>query len=87
MPIALLILPILDTTAAIIRRKLTGRSIYTTDRGHLHHCLLRSGYTPSGVLLLVAFLCLLTCGGVLASDAFNNEWIAILTCCPSSRCS
>src|SRR5205807_6415533 len=38
-PAALLIIPILDTSAAIVRRKLTGRSIFTTDRGHLHHVL------------------------------------------------
>ena len=40
--------------AAILRRKLTGRSIYTTDRGHLHHCLLRRGLSrpvgPAGGL-------------------------------------
>ena len=30
-PVALLALPIFDTTAAIVRRKLTGRSLYSTD--------------------------------------------------------
>ena len=35
-PMAVLIIPILDTSAAIIRRNLTGRSIYCSDRGHLH---------------------------------------------------
>jgi UDP-GlcNAc:undecaprenyl-phosphate GlcNAc-1-phosphate transferase len=79
MPVVLLILPIFDTTAAIIRRKLTGRSIYTTDRGHLHHCLLRKGFSAPGALSIVCVCCLLACGGVLASQAFNNEWIAILT--------
>jgi UDP-GlcNAc:undecaprenyl-phosphate GlcNAc-1-phosphate transferase len=78
-PLVLLTLPIFDTTAAIIRRKLTGRSIYTTDRGHLHHCLLRRGLSTWRVLLLVSSFCLLTGLGVLASQAFNNEWIALLT--------
>ncbi len=78
-PLVLLTLPILDTTAAIIRRKLTGRSIYTTDRGHLHHCLLRRGFSTWRVLILVSSFCLLTGAGVLASEAFNNEWIALLT--------
>ena len=78
-PMVLLTLPIFDTTAAIIRRKLTGRSIYTTDRGHLHHCLLRRGFSTWRVLLLVSSFCLLTGAGVLASEAFNNEWIALLT--------
>ncbi len=59
-PVVLLTLPILDTTAAILRRKLTGRSIYTTDRGHLHHCLLRRGLSTWRVLLLVLGFCVLT---------------------------
>jgi UDP-GlcNAc:undecaprenyl-phosphate GlcNAc-1-phosphate transferase len=78
-PVALLILPIFDTTAAIVRRKLTGRSIYTTDRGHLHHCLLRRGLSVRRVLLLVCFFSTAAGAGALASQAFNNEWIALLT--------
>ena len=39
-PLAIWALPIFDSVAAIMRRKLTGRSIYATDRGHLHHRLL-----------------------------------------------
>jgi UDP-GlcNAc:undecaprenyl-phosphate GlcNAc-1-phosphate transferase len=78
-PVALLILPIFDTTAAIVRRKLTGRSLYTTDRGHLHHCLLRTGLSSRGVLLLVAVLSLVTVGGVLASIAWKSEPLALLS--------
>src|SRR5262249_45160095 len=78
-PMALLIIPIFDTTAAIVRRKLTGRSIYSTDRGHLHHCLLRNGLSRLGVLGLVSSLCLLTVLGVLASIAWNNEALALLS--------
>jgi UDP-GlcNAc:undecaprenyl-phosphate GlcNAc-1-phosphate transferase len=79
MPVVLLTLPIFDTAAAILRRKLTGRSIYATDRGHLHHCLLRRGLSVRAVLLLVSVFCLATGLSVLASQAFNNEWIALVT--------
>jgi UDP-GlcNAc:undecaprenyl-phosphate GlcNAc-1-phosphate transferase len=79
LPIALLILPIFDTTAAIVRRTVTGRSIYTTDRGHLHHCLLRYGLSLPWALVLVAACCLVACVSVLASQAFNNEGIALIT--------
>src|SRR5262249_52706282 len=79
LPFALLVLPIFDTTAAIVRRKLTGRSICTTDRGHLHHCLLRRGFSTAGVLWIVGGFCVLACAGALASQAFDNEWIALLT--------
>ena len=79
LPLGLLVLPIFDTAAAIIRRKLTGRSIYTTDRGHLHHCLQRSGFSNSGTVAVVALVCLVACGSVLASKAFDNEWITLIT--------
>jgi UDP-GlcNAc:undecaprenyl-phosphate GlcNAc-1-phosphate transferase len=77
-PTALLIIPVFDTTAAILRRKLTGRSLYETDRGHLHHCLQRHGFNTYGVLLLIAAFCLITVAGVLASLALKNELLAIL---------
>src|SRR5262249_12135905 len=78
-PVVLLTLPLFDTTAAVVRRKLTGRSIYTTDRGHLHHCLQRRGLSRPGVLVLVGACCLLTGGAVVASRAFDIEWVAIVT--------
>jgi UDP-GlcNAc:undecaprenyl-phosphate GlcNAc-1-phosphate transferase len=78
-PAALLILPILDTTAAVVRRKLTGRSIFATDRGHLHHCLLRGGLSRTRILFLVSGLCLLTVIGALGSIAYRNESLAIIS--------
>lgn len=78
-PAALLTIPFLDTAAALVRRKLTGRSIYSTDRGHLHHCLLRGGLSRPRVLLLVSGLCSVTVVGVLASVAYRNEALAVLS--------
>jgi UDP-GlcNAc:undecaprenyl-phosphate GlcNAc-1-phosphate transferase len=77
-PVAILAIPILDTTAAIFRRKLTGRSIYTTDRGHLHHCLLRHGFSKGVVLLFVSFFCLLSVAGAYLSITLDREWLALL---------
>ncbi len=76
-PTALLTIPIFDTLAAILRRKLTGRSIYTTDRGHIHHSLLRRGISNRRVLLIVSTLCLLTVAGCLLSQALDNEFFAV----------
>ncbi len=78
-PIVLLTLPLFDTTAAIIRRRLTGRSIYSTDRGHLHHCLMRRGMSTRRILTVVSLCCIVTGCGVLASRAFNSDIYAILT--------
>jgi UDP-GlcNAc:undecaprenyl-phosphate/decaprenyl-phosphate GlcNAc-1-phosphate transferase len=79
LPMGLMAMPFFDTTAAIIRRKLTGRSIYDTDRGHMHHIMLRRGLSTRNVLLIVSACCLVTCAGVLASQALKNEWIILLT--------
>jgi UDP-GlcNAc:undecaprenyl-phosphate GlcNAc-1-phosphate transferase len=77
-PAALLTLPIFDTAAALVRRKLTGRSIYTPDRGHLHHCLLRTGLSRTRVLVIVSALSTVTALGALASTAYQSEGLAIL---------
>ncbi len=78
-PMALMIIPIVDTSAAIVRRKLTGRSIYTTDRGHLHHVLLGRGMSNRGILLLVAGLCVVASAGALASQHKNNEFYSVVS--------
>jgi UDP-GlcNAc:undecaprenyl-phosphate GlcNAc-1-phosphate transferase len=78
-PLAVLIIPIFDTSAAIIRRKLTGRSLYSTDRSHLHHCLLRKGMGTRWALLLISSFCLVTVAGALVSVALGNELFAIMS--------
>jgi UDP-GlcNAc:undecaprenyl-phosphate GlcNAc-1-phosphate transferase len=78
MPTAIWAIPIFDVSMAILRRRLTGRSIYATDRGHLHHCLVRRGHTGARLLVVVAFLCSLTGLGAIAAAAFDNEIIAVV---------
>lgn len=72
--------PILDSLAAIVRRKLTGRSIYTTDRGHIHHRLLDLLGNNRRVLAVIAAFCLLTSAGTLLSMFLQNDLIAVLAC-------
>lgn len=77
-PLAVLIIPVLDTAAAIIRRKLTGRSIYAADRGHLHHCLLTRGLSNRQVLAAVAGLgALAGVGAIVARMARFDGFAAI----------
>ena len=77
LPVTLLFLPLLDTAAAVTRRVLTGRSIFTTDRGHLHHRLLQAGLSHYGVLALVVGLNLLLAAGAVASLATQNDGLAM----------
>ncbi len=77
-PLCVLIIPIFDTSAAIVRRKLAGRSIFSTDRAHLHHCLLQSGLSRRGALLVVSALCMVGMVGGFVSVALRSELVAAL---------
>ena len=52
-PIIILGVPIFDTTFAIFRRLLSGQSISTADKGHLHHRLLDRGYSQKKTVLIL----------------------------------
>ncbi len=79
-PLAIWAIPIFDSATAILRRKLTGRSIYTTDRGHLHHRLLNLLGSNRRVLAWLAGCCALTSMAALLSLFLKNDLIALLTC-------
>ena len=63
-PLCILVVPILDTACAIIRRKLKGESIGTPDKSHFHHQLLRRN---CGVRKTVLIIYLITALFSLAS--------------------
>ncbi|MBQ9071777.1 MAG: undecaprenyl/decaprenyl-phosphate alpha-N-acetylglucosaminyl 1-phosphate transferase [Bacilli bacterium] len=52
-PLCILIVPILDTICAIIRRKLKGESIGTPDKSHFHHQLLRKNCSVKTTVLII----------------------------------
>lgn len=74
-PLAVLTIPLLDSLMAVMRRKLTGRSIYATDRGHIHHRMLTHGLTPRQTVALIGGLCLITSLGAVLSLYFQREWL------------
>jgi UDP-GlcNAc:undecaprenyl-phosphate/decaprenyl-phosphate GlcNAc-1-phosphate transferase len=75
-PLAALTVPLFDSAVAIVRRLMTGRSIYSADRGHLHHQL-STRFSPQTMLLVVGGLCLLTGSGAIASVVLRKQWIAV----------
>lgn len=52
-PIIILGVPISDTVFAIVRRIINKQPISMPDKSHLHHCLLRLGYTHRQTVLLI----------------------------------
>ena len=78
-PVALLAIPLIDTSAAILRRRLTGRSIYTTDRGHLHHAMAKKGLSPQASLIWVGLLTMTTATGAIMSLITHHSEFAIIS--------
>lgn len=60
-PVLILGLPIFDTLFAIIRRLLTGKSIMSPDRGHLHHRLLDMGFSQKQTVTILYTLTSILC--------------------------
>ncbi len=52
-PVIILGVPISDTIFAIVRRIINKQPISMPDKSHLHHCLLRIGYTHRQTVLLI----------------------------------
>jgi len=77
-PLAILILPVFDTAAAIVRRKLTGRGVASPDCGHMHHKMMDRGLTPPRVLTIVACLGVFAATGALVSTAWSNDFFALV---------
>jgi UDP-GlcNAc:undecaprenyl-phosphate GlcNAc-1-phosphate transferase len=72
--LALLIIPLLDSSAAIVRRMLTGRGIALSDRGHLHHALMRRGWGPRRLVVGIAGLTLISSAAALVGTLRQNVW-------------
>ncbi len=69
---ALFFLPLVDTSLAIMRRTLNGRSLMEADRGHVHHRLLDRGLGVWQVLGVLGGMCLAS--GLVASLVAITGW-------------
>ncbi|MEQ8847075.1 MraY family glycosyltransferase [Botrimarina sp.] len=78
-PLAVWAVPILDSGAAIVRRRLTGRSIFAPDRGHLHHSLLTRGWSVRQATIFIVLICAVTCLSAVLGVLWRNEWVVIAT--------
>jgi UDP-GlcNAc:undecaprenyl-phosphate GlcNAc-1-phosphate transferase len=78
-PTALWAIPFYDVAMAILRRRLTGRSIYETDRNHLHHRLLGRGWGGRGTVALIGLFSAVTASAAVVSVYLRNELLALST--------
>jgi UDP-GlcNAc:undecaprenyl-phosphate GlcNAc-1-phosphate transferase len=67
---SLVLVPVYDTIAAIVRRRRQGKPFYTPDKGHIHHKLLSLGCSNRAILLIL--------GGVtFIAGGIAYLWIAL----------
>ncbi len=66
--VTLLLIPVIDTAAAILRRLRKGVPVYSPDREHLHHKLLDLGLSTWKILFVV-------CGGGMLSGLAALIWV------------
>lgn len=78
-PVAICAIPIFDASMALVRRITTGQSVFTPDRGHLHHALLLRGWSVAKTVSFISGLTAVTCGGALASFFTDYEAYALVT--------
>ncbi|OZU88382.1 undecaprenyl-phosphate alpha-N-acetylglucosaminyl 1-phosphate transferase [Virgibacillus indicus] len=65
-PIIVLAIPIIDTSFAIIRRIIHKKPIAAPDKFHLHHCIIRMGFTHrQTVVMIYAFSALFSVAAIL----------------------
>ncbi|MDB5053311.1 MAG: UDP-phosphate N-acetylglucosaminyl 1-phosphate transferase [Bacilli bacterium] len=78
-PILILGVPISDTFIAIVRRKLNNKPIFAPDKGHLHHTLMRLGFsTRKTVLIIYGVSVIFGLCAVLLSQATQWETLVII---------
>ncbi|MGO1542911.1 MAG: MraY family glycosyltransferase [Gulosibacter sp.] len=78
LPFAVLIVPLVDFTLAVLRRLLAGKSPFSADRKHLHHRLLDMGHTQRRAVLLFYGWAIVIGGGALLTFLVRPLWIAIV---------
>ncbi len=69
LPLVILSIPLLDTFLTVMRRGKKGKNFFKADREHIHHRLLRMGFTDKQVVLSVYGLSfLLAMSAILAAQ-------------------
>jgi UDP-GlcNAc:undecaprenyl-phosphate/decaprenyl-phosphate GlcNAc-1-phosphate transferase len=76
-PLIILGVPISDTFFAIIRRIVNKSPLHAPDKSHLHHCLLRIGFThKQTVIIIYAIAAMFSMAAIIFS--MSTVWGAMI---------
>jgi len=78
-PAIILLLPIVDSVLAVLRRIVHNRPIFHPDRDHIHHCLLRKGLCQNEALVVLTVVIAITgCVGLLIGSLSDLPGMLLL---------
>lgn len=78
LPVIVLGVPIADTLLAIIRRMGHGMSPFSADKDHIHHRLLKMGFSSRQVVLVLYGVCSLLGTVALLMTAVTNQVLTLM---------
>nr|WP_010205079.1 MraY family glycosyltransferase [Salinibacterium sp. PAMC 21357] len=78
LPVAVLVIPLLDFGLAMIRRIRAGKSPFSADRKHLHHRLLDMGHSHLHAVLILYSWTFVASVGVLGFTFVPWRWAALM---------
>ncbi|HEX3003981.1 MAG TPA: undecaprenyl/decaprenyl-phosphate alpha-N-acetylglucosaminyl 1-phosphate transferase, partial [Angustibacter sp.] len=74
MPVAVLVVPLLDLVLAIVRRTRAGRLPWQPDAQHLHHQMLSLGHSHAGAVIVLYLWAALVGLGMAALALLPLRW-------------
>ncbi len=75
---SLLLIPLLDTFRLFSLRILSGHSPFIPDRNHIHHILLRKGFSHRKITLMLVSINLLFISFACVASSMGNSWIIFI---------
>ena len=79
LPVAIMLLPLLDMTLAVLRRLRAGTSPFQADRMHLHHRLLALGHSHRRAVLVLYMWTAVVAFGAAALAIFDTTQVLLAT--------
>jgi UDP-GlcNAc:undecaprenyl-phosphate GlcNAc-1-phosphate transferase len=84
LPVVLVLIPISDTLAAILRRLRENRPIWSPDKSHMHHKMLAMGLNSKQVLTVVYTATVATATPVVLAGVFQSSSLDLWACLVSA---
>ncbi len=77
-PLVALGIPLVDTLLSPLRRFSIGKKLFYPDNDHVHHRLLKLGFSPRNAVLIIYTITLVLCGAAILLVNLRNEMVGLL---------